>query len=142
MEEFVGLFPELLDLDKLWDTFYAGLEIDSASFMNNGLTMNKHFTDLSYSILRKKAPRVNWKRFGGLTLMANAFYGITSNAMLIPAGIIRDVFFSSDRPEYMNYGAIGGVIGHEITHSFDPTGSQFDGQGNLFDWWKPETREK
>lgn len=58
-----------------------------------------------------------------------------------PAGILQDHFFSADRPKYLNYAAIGSVIGHEITHGFDDQGSQFDGDGNLKDWWHPTTKE-
>lgn len=58
-----------------------------------------------------------------------------------PAGILQGVFFSKDRPQYANYGAIGSIIGHEITHGFDDEGRQYDADGNLIDWWEPETHE-
>lgn len=58
----------------------------------------------------------------------------------IPAGILQYKFFSIDRPRYMNYAAIGSVVGHEITHGFDDLGRQFDGDGNLVDWWGEDTR--
>lgn len=59
----------------------------------------------------------------------------------IPAGILQESFFSADRPNYLNYGAIGFVIGHEITHGFDDQGRQFDHEGNLVDWWRDDTKK-
>ena len=62
--------------------------------------------------------------------------------MTFPAGILDGVFFQADRPAYLNFGSIGIVIGHEITHGFDDKGSQTDGEGNLVDWWEKETKNK
>lgn len=59
-----------------------------------------------------------------------------------PAGILQDKFFDASRPRYMNFGAIGAIVGHEITHGFDDLGSQFDLDGNLVKWWGEETRER
>lgn len=59
-----------------------------------------------------------------------------------PAAILQDRLFSVNRPRYMNYGAIGQIIGHEITHGFDDMGRQFDENGNLKEWWDPNTREQ
>ena len=59
-----------------------------------------------------------------------------------PAGILQGAFFSKDRPAYLNYAAIGWVIGHEITHGFDDQGRQFGPDGNLADWWEPKTKEQ
>jgi neprilysin len=58
-----------------------------------------------------------------------------------PAGILQGQFFSANRPLFMNYGAIGSIIGHEITHGFDDQGKQFDENGNLVDWWDSKTTE-
>lgn len=59
--------------------------------------------------------------------------------LVFPAGILQGHFFGSNRPNYLNYGAIGSVVGHEITHGFDDVGSQFDENGNLKNWWAPTT---
>lgn len=58
---------------------------------------------------------------------------------MVPAGILQGRFFAADRPAYLNYGAIGFVIGHEITHGFDDKGRQFDASGNVHAWWQSDT---
>ena len=74
--------------------------------------------------------------------MVNAFYSSIENSIQFPAGILQGNFFGSDRPAYMNYGGIGWVIGHEITHGFDDQGRQYDAIGNLKNWWKAATKGK
>lgn len=71
----------------------------------------------------------------------NAYYHPLLNEIGFPAAILRSPFFDPDRDSASNYGAIGAVIGHEIGHGFDDQGSQFDGTGQLRDWWTPEDRE-
>ena len=82
--------------------------------------------------------KTDWKRHGAPAVV-NAFYSPIENSIQIPAGILQGVFFNSDRPKYMNYGAVGWVIGHEITHGFDDQGRRFDKEGNLFNWWDEQT---
>ena len=71
-----------------------------------------------------------------------AFYGPEWNKIFIYGSFLSGVVFNVKRPRYMNYGAIGTFTGHEITHGFDDQGSQRDGEGNVVDWWQPETKEK
>lgn len=82
-------------------------------------------------------------RGGQGTILKNSkpFEYLSFYLLEFPAGILQGVFFSADRPRYMNYGAIGFVIGHEITHGFDDQGRQFDKNGNLVDWWQEKTRK-
>ena len=74
--------------------------------------------------------KTDWKRHGAPAVV-NAFYSSIENSIQFPAGILQGNFFGSDRPSYMNYGGIGWVIGHEITHGFDDQGRQYDADGNL-----------
>jgi predicted metalloendopeptidase len=72
------------------------------------------------------------------TPTVNAFYEPTSNSINFPAGILQLPFFEPKRDLAVNYGAIGVVIGHEMTHGFDDQGRKYDGDGNLRDWWTPQ----
>jgi putative endopeptidase len=80
----------------------------------------------------------NW----GPVALVNAFYDPTNNSITFPAGILQAPFFDPNGDPASNYGAIGYVIGHEITHGFDLTGSQFDGDGRLVSWFTDEDRNK
>lgn len=73
--------------------------------------------------------------------IVNAYYSSVGNRIAFPAAILQGAFFNPGRPQYMNYGGIGFVIGHEITHGFDDQGSQYDAHGDLRNWWANETRE-
>ncbi|XP_077493975.1 membrane metallo-endopeptidase-like 1 [Amblyomma americanum] len=72
--------------------------------------------------------------------VVNAFYNPTNNEMVYPAGILQGVFYQHGLPRSLNFGAIGMVVGHEMTHGFDDSGSQFDAEGALQEWWTNSTR--
>lgn len=74
--------------------------------------------------------------------VVNAFYDPATNEMVYPSGILQGVFYQYGLPRSINFGAIGTVVGHEMTHGFDDTGSQFDANGRLEQWWTNETRKK
>lgn len=68
----------------------------------------------------------------------NAYYNPTTNEICFPAGILQPPFFNLDADDAVNYGGIGVVIGHEMTHGFDDQGSQYDANGNMVNWWTEE----
>ena len=118
---------------------YNQLEITSESYGKNILSC-KHF-DFSFDIkeLDKKVNKKKW-HMGPQTI--NAYYNPTCNEIVFPAAILQPPFFSIDHSEAQNYGGIGSIIGHEITHAFDDQGSLFDHVGNLHNWWKLEDKKK
>ena len=71
----------------------------------------------------------------------NAYYSPATNEIVLPAGILQPPFFDADADDAVNYGAIGGVVGHELAHGFDLQGRRFDGTGAARDWWKPEDEQ-
>lgn len=72
----------------------------------------------------------------------NAYYNPTSNQMVFPSGILQPPFFKADWPTAMQYGGIGMVVGHELSHGFDNNGRKFDGSGRMVEWWEPEVAER
>ena len=123
----IGYANEILD-DNLINEFYKGLNIENDSFMKNFLRLKKFISAYYIKEFRKPIDKQDWRTHGGAAIV-NAFYNGDENSIQFPAGILDGVFFKADRPLYMNYGAIGFVVGHEITHGFDDQGSQKDGDG-------------
>ncbi|EFA04402.1 neprilysin-2 [Tribolium castaneum] len=131
---------ELLDDGKI-SQLYDGLEVDETQFLYSALNISKFAMDYTMSRLIEPVNKTDWREHG-FPAQVNAFYHPLENSITFPAGILQGVFFHKDRPRYMNFGAVGSVIGHEITHGFDDTGRQFDKNGNLVNWWKEETKTK
>ena len=132
---------EILDGAKL-DAYYDGLTLRKETGYLKNILILKQWINAYYSKeFRLKRDPQSWKTHGGAAI-ANAFYCANDNTINFPAGFLDGVFFQEDRPLYMNYGAIGVVVGHEITHGFDDAGSQSDAYGVLVDWWEPETKKR
>ena len=131
---------EILD-DKLLDDFYDGLVLTKASYLKNYLHLKIWNRKNNAKEFRQPVDKNSWKTLMGAADI-NANYNSKDNSITLPAGILDGIFFQEDRPLYMNYGAIGSTVGHEITHGFDDRGSQMDGEGNLVDWWEPETKTR
>lgn len=139
MTTHIGYPDEITDDSKLAE-YYDSLEIDPDKYFESFLKMNVFGTDKSFNKLRLPVNKTDWVRHARPAVV-NAFYSSLENSIQFPAGILQGQFFHAQRPKYMNYGAIGYVIGHEITHGFDDQGRQFDVNGNLVDWWQENTKQ-
>lgn len=115
-------------------TDYSKLTIDpSKTFFANILACNEFALDKE--ITDKAGKPVDRDEWGMTPQTVNAYYNPTTNEICFPAGILQYPFFDPKADEAFNYGAIGVVIGHEMTHGFDDQGRQYDASGNLKDWW-------
>ncbi len=118
---------------------YKGLEIKRDSYAANMIRSNKFQIKRNFEDLGKPRDKTRW---GFSPPTVNASYNPLDNVITFPAGILQPPFFNFEADDAINYGAIGGVIGHEITHGFDDSGSRFDADGNLKMWWTSVDREK
>uniref|UniRef100_A0A8C1KD89 Neprilysin n=1 Tax=Cyprinus carpio TaxID=7962 RepID=A0A8C1KD89_CYPCA len=131
----------------------------SENIMNNTY-LDQEYQDLSYRAeeyfenilknlefgqkkrLKKLKIKVNKEEWITGAAVVNAFYSSSRNQIVFPAGILQPPFFGKGQPWSLNYGGIGMVIGHEITHGFDDNGRNFDKDGDLKDWWTPSSTQK
>jgi putative endopeptidase len=113
---------------------YSGLQIKNDNYVANILRSNTF--DFDYEVQRKLNKPVDKDEWQMTPQTINAYYDPTTNEICFPAGILQPPFFNMDADDAYNYGAIGVVIGHEMTHGFDDEGRQFDKNGNLRGWWQ------
>jgi putative endopeptidase len=118
---------------------YQGLAINRKSYLENSRNIGKFQIARN---LQDIGQPVDKTRFGFTPPTVNASYSPQTNTITFPAGILQPPFFNFAADDAINYGAIGAVIGHEITHGFDDQGSQFDADGNLKSWWTKDDRAK
>jgi putative endopeptidase len=114
---------------------YSDLRTDRGSYVENVIRSNEFDSDFELRKIGKLLDRREW-RISPPTV--NAYYSSQRNEIVFPAGILQPPFFDPNRDDALNYGAMGAVIGHELTHGFDDQGSKFDAQGNRNNWWTPE----
>ena len=114
---------------------YSGLEIKDDSYWAN--VRRSNIFDMAYQLADVDKP-VDKSRWHMNPQTVNAYYNPTTNEICFPAAILQPPFFNPDADYAVNYGAIGVVIGHEMTHGFDDQGRNYDKDGNLIDWWTAE----
>ena len=117
---------------------YSGLEVDPDDLVGNIMRSNHVEHHRNVDRLGQPIDREEW---GMTPQTVNAYYNPTKNEIVFPAAILQPPFFGVDTPAPLNYGGIGAVIGHEISHGFDDQGSKYDGDGNLKNWWTDSDSE-
>ncbi|HTN35554.1 MAG TPA: M13 family metallopeptidase [Arachidicoccus sp.] len=118
---------------------YSKVEVDSTKYFENAVSARQNSYNFELSQLGKPVDKNLWYM---TPPTINAYYNPTTNEIVFPAGILQFPFFDKDADDAVNYGGIGMVIGHEMTHGFDDQGSQYDKVGNINNWWTKEDKQK
>ncbi|XP_053246692.1 endothelin-converting enzyme 2 isoform X4 [Podarcis raffonei] len=131
-------FPEFILDDKELDDVYDGYEVSEDSFFQNMLNFYNFSARFMADQLRKPPNRDQWSM---TPQTVNAYYLPTKNGIVFPAGILQAPFYAHNHPKALNFGGIGVVMGHELTHAFDDQGREYDKEGNLRPWWQNSSLE-
>uniref|UniRef100_A0A224XGK7 Putative Zinc Metalloprotease n=1 Tax=Megacormus gertschi TaxID=1843536 RepID=A0A224XGK7_9SCOR len=139
----VSGFPEIAKDAKKVQDYYSALPNITDNPLKNQLLFEEYLFKKHVELLRQKVDRKSWPTaVGGHASQFNAFYSTEVNTVVIPGGILIEPFYSPDRPKFWNYGGFGSVLGHEISHGFDTSGSKRDKNGNIKDWWMPKANQE
>lgn len=130
-EEKLNAFTVKIGYPDKWKD-YSSLQIKKDSYWENIVRAKEFDYDEMINKINKPVDKSEWHM---PPQMVNAYYNPTTNEICFPAGILQPPFFYIDADDAVNYGAIGVVIGHEMSHGFDDQGSKYDKDGNLADWW-------
>jgi putative endopeptidase len=136
--EKLNSFTKKIGYPDVWRD-YSSIKIDKADFVGN----LRRASQWAYNdMVTRYGQPVDKTRWGMTPPTINAYYSPSNNEIAFPAGILQFPFFDFGADDAINYGGIGAVIGHEITHGFDDNGSQYAADGNLKNWWTPEDEKK
>lgn len=132
-------FPDYILNPQLLDERYKMLEIDPNNYFENNVKLNVF--NLKKNLEKLDQP-VNKTKWGMTPTTVNAYYTPTKNQIVFPAGILQLPFYDITNPKSLNFGGMGVVMGHELTHAFDDQGREYNAQGNLHQWWNNKTIER
>uniref|UniRef100_A0A6J0SRQ7 Neprilysin n=1 Tax=Pogona vitticeps TaxID=103695 RepID=A0A6J0SRQ7_9SAUR len=136
IKERIGYPDEIMTDTAKLNAEYKDLNYNEEEYFENMIENLKFTQKERLKKLREKVDKEEW--ISGAAVV-NAFYSANRNQIVFPAGILQPPFFSASQPQSLNYGGIGMVIGHEITHGFDDNGRNFNENGDLVDWWSQES---
>ena len=137
--EKLRLMARKIGYPRKWKS-YAGLEIRSNEYFGNVLRIAQfEYKRQMKKLTRKTVDRDEWLMY---PQTVNAYFLPNMNEIVFPAAILQPPFFDFNADDAFNYGSIGAVIGHEMTHGFDDQGAKFDGKGNMKDWWTAADKRK
>ena len=134
----LSTFEPRIGYPEIWDE-YDGLEINAGDYFGNRMRMAEFGWAETVEDLSEPVDPREW---GWPPQIVNASYSPLQNQITFPAGILQAPFFDMNADPAVNFGAIGGVIGHEIGHGFDDQGRRYDSEGRLRDWWTEETNSR
>ncbi|MCD7099727.1 M13-type metalloendopeptidase [Stenotrophomonas sp. MMGLT7] len=137
LEKWASFTPKIGYPDKWRD--WSGLQTTRSSFLANMQTARAFNYRYMLDKIGKPVDRTEW---GMTPQTVNAYYNATKNEIVFPAAILQAPFFDPEADPALNYGGIGAVIGHEMMHGYDDSGSQFDAQGNFDNWWTEGDRKR
>ncbi|XP_048581607.1 endothelin-converting enzyme homolog isoform X2 [Nematostella vectensis] len=125
-------YPDFIKNKTALELEYSGQGVDKTKYFWNQYERRKFYNQKNLDELGKPVDKTKWSMNPPTV---NAYYSSTDNKIVFPAGILQDPFYEGDHPNSLNYGGIGMVVGHEITHGFDDNGRKFNKDGNLLTWW-------
>ncbi|XP_076306637.1 M13 family metallopeptidase neprilysin 3 isoform X2 [Tachypleus tridentatus] len=132
-------FPDFIMNPEKLDEKYKGLTFTEDEYFENNIRVSKFSLLRNMKRLDKLANKTEWEM---TPPTVNAYYTATKNQIVFPAGILQTPFYDAAYPKSLNFGAMGVVMGHELTHAFDDQGREYDKNGNLKQWWKNKTIEE
>ncbi|EDV91094.1 neprilysin-4 [Drosophila grimshawi] len=127
----IGYPDFILNAEELNEK-YAGIDIHPDTYFENTLNVLLHTAKMEQAKLHERVNKTNWQTAPAIV---NAYYSRNKNQIMFPAGILQPPFYHRHFPKSLNFGGIGVVIGHELTHGFDDKGRLFDSNGNIHKWW-------
>lgn len=132
-------FPDYILNDAKLDRKYADLNISANAYFENNIQVSIYNLKSNLEKLDQPVNKTNW---GMTPQMVNAYYTPTKNQIVFPAGILQTPFYDINNPKSLNFGAMGVVMGHELTHAFDDQGREYDKFGNINRWWENKSIER